>query len=103
VVRIADGSKDVIRLADQSVVWKKGAQGELRLKPGDHIRARGLGGAGGAFAVTDAWVDIQSFQAKVFSAERSQFAAELSRWPGRQVAIGIQATNSTVAKQGGAW
>jgi hypothetical protein len=100
VVRASDGSKDLIRVPDQSVVWKKGAQGELPLAPGDHVRARGLRGAGGALAVTAAWVDIHNFQATVLRAERSQFAVELPRWPGRQLPIRIQA-NSTVGKQGG--
>ena len=100
VVSAADGSKDIIRVADQSVVWKKGTQGQLPLEPGDHVRARGLRGADGALAVTGAWVDIQNFQATVLGADRSQFAVELSRWPGRQLPIGVQA-NSTVRKQGG--
>lgn len=100
VVRVADGTKETIRVADQSVVWKKGTQGHLSLEPGDYIRARGLRGTGGVLTVNDAWVDIHSFQAKVLSAERSQFAVELSRWPGRQVPIAIQA-NSTLGKQGG--
>src|SRR5947209_6599478 len=38
VVRAADGDKELIRVADQSVVWKKGAQGQLPLEPGDHVR-----------------------------------------------------------------
>src|SRR5436190_11440219 len=100
IVRVADGTKEVIRVADQSVVWKKGTQGQLPLEPGDHIRARGLRGAGGALDVTGAWVDIHSFQAKVLNAEPSQFAVEVSRWPGREVPIGIQAS-SMLGKQGG--
>jgi hypothetical protein len=100
VVRAADGSKELIRLPNQSVVWKKGTQGQLPLEPGDHVRARGLRSAGGGLAVTAAWVDIHSFQATVLSAERSQFAVELSRWPGRQLPVRTQA-NSSVGKQGG--
>jgi hypothetical protein len=100
VVRVADGSKEMIRVANPSVVWKKGTQGQFALEPGDNVRARGSRGAGGTLAVTDAWVDIHSFQAKVLSAERSRFAVELSRWPGRQLPIGIQA-NSQVGEQGG--
>lgn len=100
VVRVAGGTKETIRVADQSLVWKKGTDGQFPLEPGDHIRARGLPSASGVLAVARAWVDIQSFQAKVRSAERSQFVVELSRWPGRQMPIGIQA-NSTLGKQGG--
>lgn len=100
VVRAADGTKDTIRIADPSVVWKKGTQGEFSPQPGDHIRARGARSANGVLAVTGAWVDIHSFQAQVLSAERSRFHAELSAWPGRHLPIGIQA-NSMLRKQDG--
>jgi len=100
VVSVADGTKEMIRVADRAVVWKKGTQGELSLEPGDNVRARGLRSPDGVLAVTGAWVDIHSFQAKVARAERSQIAVELSRWPGRQLPIAIR-PNSTVGKQGG--
>ena len=100
VVRVADGNKEIIRVADRSVIWKKGTQGELALQPGDRIRARGVRSTDGTLALTGAWVDINSFQATVLSAERSRFAVEVSRWPGRQLPIGVQA-NSAVGKRGG--
>jgi hypothetical protein len=51
-------------------------------------------------AITEAWVDIHSFQATVLSAERSRLAVELLRWPGRELPIAIHA-GSTVGKHGG--
>jgi hypothetical protein len=99
-VRLADGSKETIRVADPAVVWKKGTQGRFALEPGDHVRARGVRSAGGALAVTGAWVDIQSFQATVIGAHRSELAIRLSRWPGRQVRIAVHA-GATVGRHGG--
>jgi hypothetical protein len=81
-----DGSVQTITVPDPSLVWKQGVQGGA-LEAGDVVSVRGERQPDGSLQVSNAWVDIHTFQATILQTQPAQLSVSLAKSPGRSVPI----------------